>query len=376
MDAVKRKRVTQVGSGAWSIYLPKKWIDAWTPEQQAGREVDLHPIGGSLLIVPVLQERGFGASVEPQARLVRMMLLSAYVRGYASVRLTPTEGRFDSDCITSARDFLRHLDERIVATVEPDIIGFALPVGAPTAGGTGTVMLGLMAAKVREVVGLAADCAEHAHTDPDRALHAARLLQAIHEEDLSRLFHQTLRRVATLELQLETVTDFQLLDLAASHFHAMGAQCVRVAATVLEGYGLTLDDLAYPRADLVKRLGRRQEPPLLAREIVQGYRAPFAAAQSLVVALPSRMLAGDIAGLAALAEDALQARASLQESLFEAVVRHWGDEASKARPEPGFGAYQTGQPLSNLLGSLATLAEHAITLSAARPPTPPGKEPA
>ena len=225
-----------------------------------------------------------------------------------------------------------------------------------------------MAAKVREVVGLAADCAEHAHTDPDRALHAARLLQAIHEEDLSRLFHQTLRRVATLELQLESVTEFQLLDLAASHLHAMGTQCVRVAATVLEGYGLTMDDLAYPRADLVRRLGRRETPPLLAREIVQGYRAPFAAAQTLVVALPSRMLSGDTAGLAALAEDALQARASLQESLFEAVVRHWGDEASKAHPEPGFTAYQTGQPLSNLLGSLATLAEHAITLSAARPP--------
>ena len=368
MDAVKRKRVTQVGSGAWSIYLPKKWIDSWTPEQQAGREVDLHPISGSLLIVPVLQDRAFTAQVAPQPRQVRTMLLSAYVRGYANVQLHPTSGRFDSDCIATTRDFLRHLDERIVATVEPDAIGFALPVAIVSSTGSGLELLGLMAAKVREVVGLAADCAEHAHTDPDRALHAARLLQAIHEEDLSRLFHQTLRRVATLELQLESVTDFQLLDLAASHLHAMGAQCVRVAATVLEGYGLSLDDLAYPRADLVRRLGRRDAPPLLAREIVQGYRAPFAAAQSLVVALPRAMLSGDTAGLAAVAEDALKARATLQESLFEAVVRHWGDDASKEQPEPGFTAYQTGQPLSNLLGSLATLAEHAITLTAARAP--------
>ena len=371
MEPLKRKRVTRVGSGAWSIYLPKKWIDSWTPEQQAGREVDLHPISGSLLVVPVLQERGYSAQVPSTANAVRTMLLSAYVRGYATVRLTPATGRFDSDCIAATRDFLRHLDERLVATVEPSAIGFALPVAVASAQGTGLELLGLMAAKVREVVGLAADCAQHAADDPDRALHAARLLQAIHEEDLSRLFHQTLRRVATLELQLASVTDFQLLDLAASHLHAMGAQCVRVAATVLEGYGLGLDDLAYPRADLVKRLGRRPAPPLLAREIVQGYRAPFAAAQELVVALPGRMLSGDGPGLAALASDALKARAALQESLFEAVVRHWGDEASKAHPEPGFGAYQTGQPLSNLLGSLATLAEHAITLTAARPAAAP-----
>src|SRR5687767_7609614 len=246
MEAVKRKRVTQVGSGAWSIYLPKKWIDSWSPGQQAGREVDLHLISGSLLVVPALQDRGFQATVPTQAAAVRTLLLSAYVRGYAQVRLAPEGGRFDSDCIAATRDFLRHLDERLVATVGPDAIGFALPVtvGAQTA--NGLEMMSLMAAKVREVVGLAADCAEHHGTDPDRALHAARLLQAIHDEDLSRLFHQTLRRVATLDLQLESVTDFQLLDLAASHLHAMGAQCVRIAATILDGYGLRLEDLAYP----------------------------------------------------------------------------------------------------------------------------------
>jgi phosphate uptake regulator len=367
VEAIKRKRVTQVGSGAWSIYLPKKWIDAWTPEQQQGREVDLHAISGSLLIVPVVQDRSFEAKTAPAAQQVRTLLLSAYVRGYANVRLRPATGKFDSDCIAATRDFLRHLDERLVATVGAEAIGFVLPVSMASRGGSGLELLAHMAAKVREVVGLAADCAEHSGTDPDRALHSARLLQAIHEEDLSRLFHQTLRRVATLELELESVTDFQLLDLAASHLHGMGAQCVRIAATVLDGYGLRLEDLQYPRADLVKRLGRRDAPPPVAREMFQGYRAPFAAAQGLVVALPGTLLAGDTAGLAALGQEALQARAALQQSLFEAVVRHWGDEASKAGAAAGFTAYQAGHPLANILGSLASLAEHAITLTAARP---------
>lgn len=367
MEPVKRKRVTQVGSGAWSIYLPKKWIDSWTPEQRAGREVDLHAISGSLLIVPVLQDRSFQATVRPDGAAVRTLLLSSYVRGAAAVRLFPSPGRFDSDCIAAARDFLRHLDERLVATVGPDAIGYALPVQVASMAGDGLAQMSLMAAKVREVVGLAADCVEHFGTDPDRALHAARLLQAIHEEDLSRLHHQTLRRVATLEFQLESVTDFQLLDLAAGHYHAMGAQCVRVAATVLDSYGLRLEDLAYPRADLVKRMGRRDPPPPVAREMVQGYRHPFAVAESLVVSLPGLLVAGDVAGLGALAQEALKARATLQESLFEAVVRHWGDEASQAGAKAGFTAYQAGHPLANLLGSIASLAEHAITLTAAKP---------
>ena len=367
MEPIKRKRVTQVGSGAWSIYLPKKWIDSWSPDQQAGREVDLHLISNSLLIVPVLQDRSIEARVSCKADALRTILLSSYVRGAAAVRLTPEEGRFDSDCIAATRDFLRHLDERLVATVGPDTIGFHLPETGPAPVGTGLDLRALMAAKVREVVGLAADCIEHAGTDPDRALHAARLLQAIHDEDLSRLFHQTMRRVATLELPLESVTDFQLLDLAASHFHAMGAQAVRMAQTILEGYGLRLDDLAYPRADLLKRLGHRPALPPVAREIIQGYRRPFATAQGLVAGLPTPLAAGDAAALRAVGADALAARAALQEALFSAVVRHWGDEASKEGAEQGFTAYQAGHPLANLLGSIASLAEHAITLTAAKP---------
>src|ERR1051325_429061 len=252
VEAVKRKRVTQVGSGAWSIYLPKKWIDSWIPEQQAGREVDLHRISNSLLVAPVRQARAFPATTPPRPDTVRTLLLAAYVRGHDAVELRPDAGAFDSDCIAATRDFLRHLDERLVATVTPEAIGFRLPEAVPGARGGRAALLGLMASKVREVVALAADCAEHHGSDPDRALHAARLLQSIHDEDVARLFHQTLRRAATLDLPLQAVTDFQLLDLAASHLHGIGAQAVRVAATILEGYGLTLDDLAYPRPDLVR----------------------------------------------------------------------------------------------------------------------------
>src|SRR5687767_684313 len=152
VQAIKRKRVTRVGSGAWSVYLPKKWIDSWTPAQQEGREVDLHIISGSLLIVPVLQDRGFEATGPADVEALRTLLLSAYVRGYESVRLHPAD-RFPNDAIAAARDFLRHLDERLVATVGPELIGFELPA---TGGAAPAVdLLQSMGARLGETLDLA-----------------------------------------------------------------------------------------------------------------------------------------------------------------------------------------------------------------------------
>ncbi|MCA1818678.1 MAG: hypothetical protein LC620_01275 [Halobacteriales archaeon] len=127
MQGTKRKRVTQVGSGAYSVYLPKKWIDGWSPEQRAAREVDLHFINNSLLIVPALRRLRFETKVDTEQAFVRMMLLSAYVRGHHEVVLHP-KGAFDEDCVAMARDLLRHLDERLQAIRM--VANLELPLGA------------------------------------------------------------------------------------------------------------------------------------------------------------------------------------------------------------------------------------------------------
>lgn len=366
VQAIKRKRVTRVGSGAWSVYLPKSWIDAWLPQQQAGREVDLHLVSGSLLITPVVQDRTFTATDAPTAvPALRNMLLSAYVRGYEKVELRPA-GRFPNEAIAAARDLLRHLDERIVASVGPDLIGFTVPADG---GGPGD-LLQAMGQRLAEVMDLAAECVEHASHDHERVVHAARLLQSIQEEDVSRMQHQTLRRVATLDVELQTVSDLQLLDLLAFLLDGLGGQCLALAATVLGDMGLTLADLAYPREELLRRLPKPSELPPVARDILQGHRATMREARDLLHRLLPALRSGDLAALAAIQDDAMRTRESLQSRVFEAVVRHWGDDASKDGAERGFAAYQLTNPMANLLSAIWACCNRAVLFLAARKPVP------
>lgn len=366
MEAIKRKRVTRVGSGAWSVYLPKKWIDAWTPAQQEGREVDLHLISGSLLIVPVQQDRSFAGAAPPDIGLLRVMLLSAYIRGYESVELRPAK-RFSNDAIAAARDLLRHLDERIVASVGPDLISFRVPAE----GATNVDLLQAMGARLTETLDLAAECVEHALHDPERVVHAARLLKSIQEEDVSRLLHQTLRRVATLELPLETVSDFQLLDMVAFLLNGVGSQGLDLAATVLRDLGIGLDDLAYPREELLRRLAPREPLPPVARDILQGHRATLREARALLGRLLPALRDGDVAALAAITAESNRTREDLQARVFDAVARHWGDEASKAGAARGFAAYQMANPIANLLSAIWACAGQGMLFLAAKKPAGP-----
>ncbi len=366
METIKRKRVTQVGSGAYSVYLPKKWIDTWPKEQQAGREVDLHLINGSLLIVPVLQDRAQSMLAPSDALQVRSLLLSSYVRGHERLELSPKDGRFDNDCITAARDFLRHLDERLVATVGPTLIGFELRSRPDALGQGGEDLLQMMGAKLLQVLDLAAECVEHSSKDPDRTLHAARLLVSIQDEDVARLFHQTLRRVATLELPLESVSDFQFLDLAAFLLHSIGTQACQVAQTTIEELGLTLADLDYPRADLLKRLKPRDLPPPVVRDMLLAHRSAFHDAKTQLAALLAALPKNDAAALGAVVQATQAARTQLQARLFDVVVGHWGEAVGPDIAQRAFAAYQLANPIANILGAMTGVAMQAVTFTAAK----------
>lgn len=364
MEPIKRKRVTRVGSGAYSIYLPKKWIDAWTPEQQDRREVDLHRINQALLIVPALSDQSLEAIIPPDKRAVRRWLLSAYLRGKQDVALLPEGGRFENEAITAGRDFLRHLDERLVASSTPEKIGYELDPARPAPYGTGADLLAAMGAKVLEMLGLAEDAVSTYGRDPDRALHALGLLKSIHDEDVSRYFHQAIRMVGTLELPVRTVTDFQILDLVAADLHRMGDHAVRVAQTILRQFGLDLEHLAYPRDHLLERMGDR--PPLrgIAREMVRGYGAAFQEARVLVQDLLDGLLRPDVPLLADLIGRSYAAQDAIQQRIFDAVLHHWGQEdaTDPGMAMAGFTAYQLSVPIANILGGVANTARHGLGL--------------
>ncbi|MFO1532805.1 MAG: hypothetical protein ABR562_03765 [Thermoplasmatota archaeon] len=363
MQGTKRKRVTQVGSGAYSVYLPKKWIDGWSPEQRAAREVDLHFINNSLLIVPALRRLRFETKVDTEQAFVRMMLLSAYVRGHHEVVLHP-KGAFDEDCVAMARDLLRHLDERLLTTVGPEAIGFTVQGNMPPAFASGSDLLHLMTTKLREMVALAAECVEAFGTKPERALHTARLLHSLQDEDLSRLYHQAIRMVANLELPLGAVSDFQFLDLVAAEMQTVGSQCVAVGHAVISGYGLSPADLLLPRADLAKRAAAVRDLPPVVLAIVRVYGRSFEEARTLLARFAAALEARDATALLAIVASAEQAQNDLARRLFATIEELVGQGGSLS--PAAYTAYQVRHAAGSVFAGLGRAAERAASLSAAQ----------
>jgi hypothetical protein len=363
----KRKRVSRVGSGAWSLYLPKKWIDSWVPEQQEGREVDVRAIGQSLLITPVLQDRTYQATVPVRTEDVRIRLLGAYVRGYHRATLVPPEGeRFDNDCVTASRDLLRHLDERLVAQGTPDQIGFRLDPGLSHPSVMGAELLGVLGAKVEEALRLAKDAMDTYGHDPDRTLHSLHMLRSIQEDDIARLFHQALRLVATLEIPLRTVTDYQLLALAAAELHQVGGNCLHMAGAILEAYDLELTDLDYPRSHLLKRVPSPPRVRGLARELLGAHADAFADILRLHEAVLEALGASDIERLAELRKECPAAQARHQDRLFSVVAERWGTSNEPDEALAAHTASRLGNPLQNILDSLRMMSHHGTALLSAR----------
>ncbi len=365
MEPIKRKRVTRVGSGAFSIYLPKKWMDTWAPNPDDPREVDLHLVNEGLLIVPAALKRSVNMSVDAHPATIHSSLLSAYVRGVDNCVLTPTASAFSNDAIGSARDLLRHLDERIVATCSPDSISFSLDPDLPPPSSDGADILRVMGAKIMEMLGLAAEAVETFGTDPDRCLHAMALVDAMQREDVQRLFHQALRSVARIELPMDSVSDFQFLDLLASHLERIGNHMLRMTDVLLAEYDLTASDLDYPRRHLLEKIGPRDPLPSLGREMVAGYRRNFAEISDLLGRTLAAVGTRDSAALQALQIQAEQLQKASGHAVFTAVAQHWGEEADEATARVGFALSKLASLLADICHATGAIARHGTILSAA-----------
>ncbi|MGB1586887.1 MAG: hypothetical protein ACPHID_07580 [Thermoplasmatota archaeon] len=365
MESVIRKRVSQVGSGAWSIYLPKKWIDAWSPEQQVAREVDLRNINQSILITPVHRTASHEATVADHPDAVQATLASAYIRGYHDVRLRPATD-FGSDTVATARDFLRHLDERLVADCRPEGIGFSLRSDLPPPASSDDV-LAILAAKVSEVLRLAADAVQSGGHDADRTLHALRLLRDTQREDVDRLHYQAARLVATLEIPLDSVSRYQLFGLAAAELQRAGEQGVRIAETLLQGMGLTLIDLDYPRSHLLERCRLPQPPEGVSRELLDVCRRGFSDLQPLLESVGAALSHSDVPELVRIAAEATAGRDAIQDAVLSAVAEHWGTNPDTAQVLNAFTASKHATAIQNAFEHVRSICHHAVGLLAAAP---------
>ncbi len=363
VDAPLRKKVTKVGSGAWSIYLPKKWIDAWEPAQQEGREVDVRYIGGGLLVSPVIIQSNYTATLPSHAETVRLRLLSAYLRGYHHVVLRPTEA-FDNECIAVARDFLRHLDERLEATCTQDAIGYRLRSDLPAAIGDADDLLSVMTAKVREVLRLAEEAVGTYSHDPDRALHALRLLRDTHEEDVARLFYQATRQVATLDIPMPSVSAYQLLGLTAADLHRVSETGMRVGQAILLEYGLDFADLDYPRPHLMEKMRLPDIGSGLPRDITRIARDHFGLVGALLEKTMRAVTHSELEELMSIPGESDAIVAEIRKKVYGKAGEYWG-ASEPTEPAPTLAAVRHTTSLIQALDHLRTIATTALALKAA-----------
>jgi phosphate uptake regulator len=357
VDAIKRKKISRVGSGAYSLYIPKKWIDEWTPRQQDEREVDLHQINESLLLTPVIRDHRLNRTIPSDVHLVRRTLLSGYVRGLEAVKLLP-ETEFDSQTQAEARRLLRHLDEQIVAICKPTEISFHLNPNLPTNATDHKSLLLLMGAKVQESLVMAQEAVESYGSDVAKTMHSLQMLAANHEEDVSRIFYQSGRLVANLELPLNAVSDFQLLGLATADLYRMSLHTMAIAAAILETYGLKVADLAYPPEHLAKQA--TVEVSGIARDISRSYRSAFADAGDLFNELLAGLTTGNMQQLQDLAGKTEEAANNMQGRIFATIQHHWGTGVEQPEAISTFNAYRISIPLGSFMGACRVLAGHAM----------------
>ncbi|MGB1696917.1 MAG: hypothetical protein ACPHK8_00795 [Thermoplasmatota archaeon] len=357
MEQVKRKKISRVGSGAFSLYIPKKWIDGWTPAQQEEREVDLHEINESLLLTPVIRDRTLTRTIPDDVAVVQRTLLSGYLRGLQEVELTP-ETEFGSASQSEARRLLRHLDEHIIATCKPNKIGFHVnPDIAPAASDHRGLLL-LMGAKVHDSLVMAQEAVESYGDDVAKTIHSLQMLVANHEEDVARMFFQSGRLVANLELPLNAVSDFQLLGLATADFYRMSLHTMAIAAAVMETYGLTMDDLAYPADHVATKA--HAELSDIARDISRSYRSAFKDARNLFDELLQGLTKGDMDVLAGISDQATEASNRMQGRIFTTIQHHWGRGVEPQDALTTFNAYRISIPLGSFMGAAKVLAGHAM----------------
>lgn len=364
---IKRKKVTRVGSGAFSIYLPKKWIDSWPPKQQESREVDLHPINDALLIVPAHLDQTAKATMPDHVDSVCSLLRSAYVRGLDGMVLTPEGGSFGAETIGAARDLLRHLDERLIVESNPDRISFSLDPDLPPNVSDGADLLRIMTAKVRDMTDLCQQAVDTHLQDHDRSLHAMGLLVTTQREDVRRLFHQALRMVARIELPMQSVSDFQVLDLLAADLERYGSHLVRIAEILLKDLGLTLDDLAFPRSHLIKTIGDTPKRTPLVQDLVRTYRQNFEAITETLGAVMDAIHARDTDALAAVHDGIMDQQDVMAERFFATVAQHWGDDIQAQEALGVFTMARVASLMADLAHALQNACHHALILLAAEP---------
>lgn len=237
-----RKRISRAGSGGYSIYLPKQWINSWTEEQNKDRLVDMIGLGDHLILTPKIARKRISVSSEEMSNYeLKQYIVSSYVNGADEFRLT--SNRLSDSLIGESRNIIRLLDENLT----PGSTNFEISYSNQSniVHDTDT-LFNLLFDKVTEGENLAIDLLTCFDVNPKKGIQILRLMYALEEEDIDRLAFQTLRTLARCDSSSRTISDLNVKWMATDSLERIGDNLYAIAGLVSASYGLEREMLQYP----------------------------------------------------------------------------------------------------------------------------------
>lgn len=261
------KRITQ-GKGAYSLYIPKKWIEKWKDEQSKERNVNLLLLDDYLIISPVHKVSSISSRTSSQSvDDVKRFLLSSYVRGFESAELI-AEDRFSDEQIMGARDFMRFLDERISLSADEKRIVFSRSIALTSIPSSALQMRALIFDKLTDAIKLTIELIEYFDRNKRRALHLMQMLRLL-EEDVDRFAFQILRQASRIEVPIESISDLYFIVLTTSLLESISDSIFGTVRDICKIYGIDHNRLSFPTDVL---LGEIKVSPIRVSEDLENIR--------------------------------------------------------------------------------------------------------
>jgi phosphate uptake regulator len=327
MENRMKKRLTKSGKGAYSIYIPKKWLDTWVEEQKKKKEVYLLELDEHLLLSPVIKESKKSLSVDLKTtQEIRTLLLSSYVRGYQEVDIY-SDRKFTNEQISEARGYIRLLDENLQVVAHDNCISYKSRNIENKI--EYSELFSNLFQKTVEVLELVSELLQFYDLNPQRAVHLIRMINCVEEEDIDRISFHIFRQMANLEMAVESFIDLEFLGLVADILERIGDTCIGIAGLVCDIYGIDRNHMHYPLEILEKEVeSKKISIPDNLEELKKIYIQAIKEGCNYLNACRDTVMNKDGITAYYLKRETMNTRRKVETQIFEAVSRLW-EEARK-----------------------------------------------
>lgn len=250
------KKITE-GKGAFSLYIPKKWINRWKDIQLKERNVRMILLEDFLVITPVHKSSLASLNISSHSvDDIKRFILASYIKGFEGAELIAAD-RFSDEQIMGSRDFVRFLDERISLNATEKRIELKFDNPCEGTNSSFVNMRSLIFDKLGDAFQLLKELIEYFDRNARRSLHIMQILRLL-EEDIDKLVFRILRQASRFEIPIETISDLHFVSLTVSYLESMSDNVFGIVRSICSIYRIDYRRLSFPTEVLMRDVAPTQ----------------------------------------------------------------------------------------------------------------------